>query len=52
MIIISEEKFSNKLVISAALTGPATNKAQNPSVPYTAEEFGDEAKKCYEAGAA
>ena len=24
----------------------------NPNVPYTAEEFGDEAKKCYDAGAA
>jgi 3-keto-5-aminohexanoate cleavage enzyme len=52
MIKMSEEDLSKKLVISAALTGPATNKAQNPSVPYTAEEFGDEAKKCYEAGAA
>jgi 3-keto-5-aminohexanoate cleavage enzyme len=29
-----------------------TVKAQNPAVPYTAEEFGDEAKKCYDAGAA
>jgi len=29
-----------------------TTKAQNQAVPYTAEEFGDEAKKCYDAGAA
>jgi 3-keto-5-aminohexanoate cleavage enzyme len=29
-----------------------TTKAQNQGVPYTAEEFGDEAKKCYDAGAA
>jgi 3-keto-5-aminohexanoate cleavage enzyme len=29
-----------------------TTKAQNESVPYTPEEFGDEAKKCYDAGAA
>lgn len=43
---------SNKLVISAALAGAATVKQQNPAVPYTAEEFGDEAKKCYDAGAA
>ncbi len=49
---MSEEDLSNKLVISAALTGPATIKFQNPAVPYTAEEFGDEAKKCYDAGAA
>jgi len=50
------EEFSNnpenKLVISAALAGAATRKEQNPAVPYTPEEFGDEAKKCYEAGAA
>lgn len=50
------ENFSNnpenKLVISAALAGAATRKEQNPAVPYTPEEFGDEAKKCYEAGAA
>ena len=50
------EEFSNnpdnKVVISAALAGAATMKNQNESVPYTAEEFGDEAKKCYDAGAA
>jgi 3-keto-5-aminohexanoate cleavage enzyme len=42
----------NKLVISAALAGAITTKDNNPNVPYTAEEFGDEAKKCYDAGAA
>ena len=42
----------NKLVISAALVGAITTKDNNPNVPYTAEEFGDEAKKCYDAGAA
>jgi 3-keto-5-aminohexanoate cleavage enzyme len=46
-----EEDLSNRLVISAALAGAATRKEQNPAVPYTAEEFGDEAKKCYDAGA-
>lgn len=49
---MSEEDLSNKLVISAALTGAATNRSMNPAVPFTAEEFGDEAKKCFEAGAA
>ncbi|MFX1392892.1 MAG: 3-keto-5-aminohexanoate cleavage protein [Promethearchaeota archaeon] len=43
--------LSDKLVISAALAGAATMKNQNENVPYSAEEFGDEAKKCYEAGA-
>jgi 3-keto-5-aminohexanoate cleavage enzyme len=52
VIKMSENDLSNKLVISAALTGAATNKNQNPEVPYTAEEFGNEAKKCYDAGAA
>ena len=46
------EDLSNKLVISAALAGAFTRKEQNPTVPYTADEFGEEAKKCYEAGAA
>ncbi|MFX1316821.1 MAG: 3-keto-5-aminohexanoate cleavage protein [Promethearchaeota archaeon] len=49
---MSEEDLSKKLVISAALAGAATNRSMNPAVPFTAEEFGDEAKKCYEAGAA
>ena len=46
------EDLSKKLVITAALAGAATIKSQNPAVPYTADEFGDEAKKCYDAGAA
>jgi 3-keto-5-aminohexanoate cleavage enzyme len=41
----------NKIVITAALTGGATRKDQNPNVPYTKEEFIEEAVKCYEAGA-
>jgi len=49
---MSESNPENKLVISAALAGAVTTKANNPNVPYTAEEFGNEAKKCYDAGAA
>jgi 3-keto-5-aminohexanoate cleavage enzyme len=49
---MSEDNPENKLVISVALAGAVTTKANNPNVPYTAEEFGDEAKKCYDAGAA
>ena len=52
MAEIFKNNPENILVISAALTGAATSKEQNPAVPYTPEEFGDEAKKCYEAGAA
>ncbi|TFF98664.1 MAG: 3-keto-5-aminohexanoate cleavage protein [Promethearchaeota archaeon] len=47
-----ENNPDNKLVITAALAGAATMKSQNEAVPYTAEEFGDEAKKCYDEGAA
>ena len=49
---MSESNPENKLVISAALAGAVTTKENNPNVPYTADEFGDEAKKCYDAGAA
>ena len=49
---MTAERNDERLVISAALAGAATMKTQNPAVPYTADEFGDEAKKCYDAGAA
>ena len=37
----------NKVIICAALAGAATMKNNNPSVPYTPEEFAIEAEKCY-----
>nr|MDO8133624.1 3-keto-5-aminohexanoate cleavage protein [Candidatus Njordarchaeum guaymaensis] len=40
-----------KVIISAALTGAATTKFQNPNVPYTPEEFADTVAKCREEGA-
>ncbi len=40
-----------KCIITAALTGAATRKEQNPNVPYTKDEFINEAVKCYENGA-
>jgi 3-keto-5-aminohexanoate cleavage enzyme len=40
-----------KCIITAALTGAATRKEQNPNVPYTKDEFVAEAVKCYENGA-
>lgn len=43
---------NKKYVICAALTGAATMKDQNPAVPYTAEEFAEEAYRCYQEGAA
>ncbi len=45
-------KEERPVVICAALTGAATYKNNNPSVPYTIEEFAEEAHKCFKAGAA
>ena len=45
-------KDSNSVIICAALTGAATMKNNNPSVPYTIQEFAEEAYKCRQAGAA
>ncbi|MCK5845601.1 MAG: 3-keto-5-aminohexanoate cleavage protein, partial [Victivallales bacterium] len=42
----------NEVVITAALTGAATRKEQNPNVPYKKDEFIEDAVKCYENGAA
>ncbi len=44
--------MTEKVIITAALSGAGTFKNNNPSVPYTPEEFAEEAAKCYELGAA
>ncbi len=44
--------MSNKVIITAALSGAGTFKNNNPAVPYTPQEFAEEAAKCYKAGAA
>ncbi len=40
-----------KLIIAAAICGAEVTKEQNPNVPYTVEEIGQEAERCYKAGA-
>ena len=40
-----------KLIITAAICGAEVTKKDNPNVPYTVKEIGEEAKKAYEAGA-
>ncbi len=40
-----------KLIITAAICGAEVSKEQNPSVPYTIEEIGQEAESAYNAGA-
>lgn len=41
-----------KVVISCALSGVAANRQQCPAIPYTPEEYGEEARRAWEAGAA
>ncbi|MEL6670391.1 MAG: 3-keto-5-aminohexanoate cleavage protein, partial [Bacteroidota bacterium] len=40
-----------KLILSAALTGAATNRSHCPYIPYTPQELGEEAQRAVEAGA-
>ena len=40
-----------KLILSAALTGAATNRTHCPHIPYTPVELGEEAKRAVDAGA-
>lgn len=51
-MIERRKAMSSKVIITAALAGAATMKNQNPNVPYTPQEFAEEAYKCYKAGAA
>lgn len=44
--------MSNKVIITAAISGAEVTKEMNPAVPYTLEEYVREAKAAYEAGAA
>ena len=44
--------MTNKVIITAALSGSGTTKANNPATPYTPAEFAEEAFKAYKAGAA
>ncbi len=43
--------MSEKVVISAALSGGGTYKNMNENVPYTPEEFAEEAYKAFNSGA-
>lgn len=44
--------MTDKVIITAALSGSGTTKANNPAAPYSPEEFAVEARKAHEAGAA
>lgn len=42
---------SRPCIVSCALSGVVANRTQCPAIPYTPEEYGQEAKRAYEAGA-
>lgn len=44
--------MSDKVIITAALSGAGTYRNNNPAVPYTPQEFAEEAARCFKAGAA
>jgi 3-keto-5-aminohexanoate cleavage enzyme len=43
---------SDKAIITCAMSGAVTTRAQCPAIPYTLEDYANEAKRAYEAGAA
>ena len=45
------KNLSDKIIITAALAGNQSMKEHNPKVPYTPEEYAEDAHRCYEAGA-
>ncbi len=42
---------SRSCIVSCALSGVVANRAQCPAIPYTPEEYAQEARRAYEAGA-
>jgi len=42
--------MSDKMVLTAALAGASPKKSQNPAIPYTPEEFAEEAYKAWNEG--
>ncbi len=44
--------MTNKVIITAALTGVAANRKQCPAIPYTPDEIAEEAYRAWQAGAA
>ena len=44
--------MSNKVIITAALTGAIHTPSMSPYLPFTQEQIIDEGVRCHEAGAA
>jgi len=43
--------MSNKIIITAALTGVLATRQQSPNIPYTPEEIAEEGRRAVDAGA-
>jgi uncharacterized protein (DUF849 family) len=43
---------SDKVIITCAMSGAVTTRAQCPAIPYTLEDYAMEARRAYDAGAA
>ena len=41
----------DKVILTCAMSGVVTTRAQCAAIPYTVEEFAQEAKRAYDAGA-
>jgi len=46
------QDYERSCMITCALSGVVANRDQCPAIPYTPEEYADEARRAYEAGAA
>lgn len=44
--------LNDKVIITCAMSGAVTTRAQCPAIPYSLQDYADEARRAYEAGAA
>ncbi|MCA1959732.1 MAG: 3-keto-5-aminohexanoate cleavage protein [Desulfomonile sp.] len=52
MWVKENQNYERPCMITCALSGVVANRAQCPNIPYTPEEYAQQAKEAYEAGAA
>lgn len=43
--------LTDKCIITCAMSGAVTSRAQCPAIPYTLQDYAEEARRAYEAGA-
>jgi 3-keto-5-aminohexanoate cleavage enzyme len=49
--ITENHNYERSCMITCALSGVVANRTQCPAIPYTPEDYAEEAKRAYEAGA-